>query len=45
MTPHAWLLLGLFLLVLLALVKPLGLYIADVMEGRSTWAPRIGGPI
>ncbi|MDS4041094.1 MAG: potassium-transporting ATPase subunit KdpA, partial [Candidatus Competibacter sp.] len=45
MTPHAWLLLGLFLLVLLALVKPLGLYIADVMEGRPTWALRIGGSI
>jgi K+-transporting ATPase ATPase A chain len=34
MTPHAWLLLGLFLLVLLALVKPLGIYIANVMEGH-----------
>ena len=45
MTPHAWLLLGLYLLVLLALVKPLGLYIADVMEGRSTWVLRLGGPI
>ena len=44
MTPHAWLLLGLYLLVLLALVKPLGIYIADVMEGRSR-ALRIGGPI
>jgi K+-transporting ATPase ATPase A chain len=44
MTPHAWLLLGLYLLVLLALVKPLGLYIAEVMEGRS-WALRLGGPI
>jgi K+-transporting ATPase ATPase A chain len=38
------LLLGLYLLVLLALVKPLGIYIADVMEGRSR-ALRIGGPI
>ena len=44
MTPHAWLLLGLYLLVLLALVKPLGLYIANVMEGRS-WALRLGSPI
>ena len=35
MTPHAWLLLGLYLFVLLMLVKPLGLYIAGVMEGRS----------
>ena len=45
MTPHAWLLLGLYLLVLLALVKPLGIYIADVMEGRLTWALRIGSSI
>ncbi|MFZ1643726.1 MAG: potassium-transporting ATPase subunit KdpA [Candidatus Contendobacter sp.] len=45
MTPHAWLLLGLFLLVLLALVKPLGIYIADVMEGRPILALRLGGPI
>ena len=44
MTPHAWLLLGLFLLVLLALIKPLGVYIANVMEGRSR-ASRVGGPI
>ncbi len=49
MTLHAWLLLGLFMLVLLALVKPLGIYIADVMEGRpagaSAWALKLGGPI
>ena len=44
MTPHAWLLLGLYLLVLLALVKPLGLYMADVVEGRS-WALRLGSPL
>ncbi len=44
MTPHAWLLLGLYLLVLLALVKPLGVYIANVMEGRSL-ALRFGGPV
>jgi K+-transporting ATPase ATPase A chain len=45
MTPHAWLLLGLFLLVLLALVKPLGAYIAEVMEGYPILALRLGGPI
>ncbi len=44
MTPHAWLLLGLYLLILLVLVKPLGIYIANVMEGRS-WAIRFGGPL
>jgi K+-transporting ATPase ATPase A chain len=44
MPPHAWLLLGLYLLILLVLVKPLGIYIANVMEGRS-WAIRFGGPL
>jgi len=39
------LLLGLFLLVLLALVKPLGAYIAEVMEGHPILALRLGGPI
>ncbi len=45
MTPHAWLLLGLYLVVLLALAKPLGVYIADVMEGRSILVLRLGGPV
>lgn len=45
MTPYAWLLLGIYLLVLLALVKPLGLYIAAVMEGRPVLALRLGRPI
>ena len=44
MTPHAWSLLGLYLLALLVLVKPLGIYIAEVAEGRS-WALRLGGPL
>ena len=45
MTLHAWLLLGLFMLVVSALVKPLGIYIADVMEGSPGWASRLGGPV
>jgi len=45
MSNHAWFLLGLYLLVLLLAAKPLGSYIADVMEGRSTPASRLGGPI
>ena len=45
MTLHAWLLLGLFMLVVLALVKPLGIYIADVMEGSPGWVSRLGGPV
>ncbi len=42
---HAWLLLGLYLLVLMVLARPLGLYLAAVMEGRAVRAARIGGPI
>ena len=45
MTSHAWLLLGLYLIVLLALVKPVGIYMANIMEGRPTLALCLGGPI
>ncbi|HSD60536.1 MAG TPA: potassium-transporting ATPase subunit KdpA [Burkholderiales bacterium] len=45
MTSHAWLLLGVYLTALLALVQPLGAYLADVMEGRPVWALRLGGPV
>jgi K+-transporting ATPase ATPase A chain len=45
MTTHAWLLLGLYVLLLLLVAKPLGSYIAGVMEGKSTWALRLGGPV
>ena len=41
MTNHAWLLLGLYMAVLLLLVKPLGIYIAQVMEGRLGFVTRI----
>ncbi len=41
MSTHAWLLLGAFLAVLLLVAKPLGLYIACLMEGRL----RIGRPL
>jgi K+-transporting ATPase ATPase A chain len=34
MTNHSWLLLAVYFLVLLVLAKPLGVYIAHVMEGR-----------
>ncbi len=44
MTPHAWWLLGLYWLVLLALVKPLGVYIANVVEGCSL-ALRFSDPV
>lgn len=45
MTTHAWLLLGLFLAILLVAIRPLGAYIADVMEGRPHWALRLGGGV
>ena len=38
MTIHSWLLLGLYLVILLAAVKPLGLYITNIME-TPQWAP------
>ena len=41
MSNHAWILLGLFLTVLLLTVKPLGTYIANVMEGRFRLAGKI----
>ena len=45
MNPHAMLFLGAFLTVLLLLAKPLGSYIANVMDGRFTLASRIERPI
>ncbi len=36
---------GLYLIVLAALAKPLGLYMARVYEGKSTWLDRVLGPI
>jgi K+-transporting ATPase ATPase A chain len=33
-----------FLVLLLLCVKPLGLYMANVFEGRPTWALRVGAP-
>lgn len=44
MTDHAWLLLGAYLVILLLVAKPLGIYIANVMEGRGL-VLRLGGPI
>ena len=45
MTNHAWFLLGLYLLVLLLTAKPLGSYIAAVMEGRPLLALGLRGGI
>jgi K+-transporting ATPase ATPase A chain len=38
MTNHAWILLGVYFLVLTLLAKPLGIYITHVMEGRLGFA-------
>jgi len=45
MTNHAWILLVIYLVVLLACVKPLGSYIAAVMDGSSHLVLRLGAPI
>jgi potassium-transporting ATPase potassium-binding subunit len=45
MSSHAWILLGLFLIVLLLTVKPLGTYIANVMEGRFSFGNKIETPL
>lgn len=45
MSNHAWVLLGLFLTLLLLTVKPLGTYIAHVMDGRFRLASKIESPL
>jgi len=45
MTLNGWFQLLLYFVVLIALVKPLGAYMAPVYEGESTWLDRIVGPI
>jgi len=44
MTANAMLQIGLYLAVLLLLVKPLGSYMARVYEGESVWLERLLGP-
>jgi potassium-transporting ATPase potassium-binding subunit len=45
MTFESVALIAVFLLAALACVKPLGLYIANVVEGRPIWPLRAGAPI
>ena len=45
MSSHALILLGIFLTVLLLTVKPMGLYIAKVMEGRFSLGGKIERPL
>src|SRR6266516_766086 len=45
MNTAGWLQVGLYVVVLLLLAKPLGAYMAAVYEGRATGAQRLGGPV
>src|SRR5215831_14778350 len=45
MTGAGLALFAVFLLLVLAAVKPLGLYMAHVFEGRPIWAVRAGAPL
>ena len=45
MSSHAWILLGLYLAVLFLTVKPLGTYIAKVVEGRFSLGGMIERPL
>ncbi len=45
MTPSSLALIAIFLVIVLLCVKPLGSYMADVMEGRPIWAVRWGAPV
>jgi len=45
MNASGWLQLGLYVVVLLLLAKPLGAYMAAVYDGNATFAQRIGGPL
>ena len=45
MTAASLALIALLLILMLVLVKPLGLYMAAVMEGRPIWALRVGAPL
>jgi potassium-transporting ATPase potassium-binding subunit len=45
MTSSSAALIAVFLLVVLVCTKPLGLYMAHVLEGRAIWPLRVGGAI
>ncbi len=45
MNTSGWMQLGLYVVVLLLLAKPLGSYMAAVYDGRAGLAQRIGGPL
>jgi K+-transporting ATPase ATPase A chain len=45
MTANGWLQIGLYLVILIALVKPLGWYMARVYEGKPCGLDRVLGPL
>ena len=45
MTPFIWLQIGLYLIVLLLLVKPLGSFMAQVYQGERTFLSPVLGPV
>ncbi|HSE65488.1 MAG TPA: potassium-transporting ATPase subunit KdpA, partial [Gemmatimonadales bacterium] len=45
MTTNGWLQLGLYMVVLLGLAKPLGTFMAKIYVGEPTWLGRLLGPV
>jgi K+-transporting ATPase ATPase A chain len=45
MTTNGWLQLGLYMVVLLGLAKPLGTFMAKIYAGEPTWLGRLLGPV
>jgi K+-transporting ATPase ATPase A chain len=45
MTANGWLQIALFFALIIACAKPLGTYIANVMEGRKNWLSPVFGPV
>src|SRR5207248_4021954 len=45
MTANGWLQIAIFFLLILACTKPLGSFIATVIEGRKNWLSPILGPV
>lgn len=45
MTLNGFLQIAIFFLIVLAVTKPLGVYMANVFQGKSTWIGKILGPV
>ena len=44
MSANGYLQLAFYLVVLIALAKPLGAYMARIYQGEPAWISRVGGP-